>query len=46
MAVAKKIESLVSKVKREVPSCPQSIIVDELRNTIIDFCINTDIYLD
>lgn len=45
MAVAKKIESLVSKVKREVPSCPQSIIVDELRNTIIDFCINTDIYL-
>ena len=45
MAVAKKIESLVPRVKREVPSCPQSIIIDELRNTIIDFCINTDIYL-
>jgi len=45
MAVAKKIESLVPKVKREVPSCPSFIAIEELRNTIIDFCINTDIYL-
>jgi len=45
MAVAKKIESLVPKVKREAPSCPSFIAIEELRNTIIDFCINTDIYL-
>lgn len=45
MAVAKKIESLVPKVKREAPSCPSFIAVEELRNTIIDFCVNTDIYL-
>lgn len=45
MAVAKKIESLVPKVKREAPSCPSFIAIEELRNTIIDFCVNTDIYL-
>lgn len=45
MAVAKKIESLVPKVKREAPSCPSFIAIEELRNTITDFCINTDIYL-
>ena len=45
MAVAKKIESLVPKVKREAPSCPSFIVIDELRNTLIDFCVNTDIYL-
>lgn len=45
MAVAKKIESLVPKVKREAPSLPSFIAIEELRNTIIDFCINTDIYL-
>lgn len=45
MAVAKKIDSLVPKVKREAPSCPSFIAVEELRNTIIDFCVNTDIYL-
>ena len=45
MAVAKKIESLVPKVKREAPSCPSFIAIEELRNTIIDFCITTDIYL-
>jgi hypothetical protein len=45
MAVAKKIDSLVPKVKREAPNCPSFIIVDEIRNTLIDFCINTDIYL-
>ena len=45
MAVAKKIESLVPKGKREAPSCPSFIAIEELRNTIIDFCISTDIYL-
>jgi hypothetical protein len=45
MAVAKKIETLVPKVKREVPSCPSFLIIEELRNTLIDFCVNTDIYL-
>lgn len=45
MAVAKKIESLVPKAKREAPNCPSFIILDELRNTLIDFCINTDIYM-
>tara|TARA_R100000951_G_C2648300_1_gene183384 strand:- start:2681 stop:3358 length:678 start_codon:yes stop_codon:yes gene_type:complete len=45
MAVAKNIKSLVPKVKREAPSCPSFIAIEELRNTIIDFCINTDIYL-
>ena len=42
---SKKIETLVPKVKREAPSCPESLIVDELRNTLIEFCISTDIYL-
>ncbi len=45
MAVAKKIESLAPRVKREAPSCPSFIVIDELRNAIIDFCVNTDIYL-
>lgn len=45
MAVSKKIESLVPKVKREAPSCPSFLAVEELRNTLIDFCVSTDIYL-
>jgi hypothetical protein len=45
MAVSKKIETLVPKVRREAPNCPKFIILDELRNTLIDFCINTDIYM-
>jgi hypothetical protein len=45
MAVAKKIESLVSKVKREAPSCPSFIAIEELRNSLIEFCVSTDIYL-
>ena len=45
MAASKKIESLVPKVKREAPNCPSFIVIEELRNTIIDFCVNTDIYL-
>jgi len=45
MAVAKKIDTLIPKVKREVPSCPRAVILDEIRNTLIDFCINTDIYV-
>tara|TARA_R110002012_G_scaffold272981_1_gene458744 strand:- start:6235 stop:6912 length:678 start_codon:yes stop_codon:yes gene_type:complete len=42
---SKKIETLVPKVKREAPSCPNFIAIDELRNTLIDFCVNTDIYM-
>ena len=45
MAVTKKIETLVPKVRREAPNCPKFIIIDELRNTLIDFCVNTDIYM-
>ena len=45
MAVSKKLETLVPKVRREAPNCPKFIIIDELRNTLIDFCINTDIYM-
>ena len=45
MAVSKKIETLVPKVRREAPNCPKSIIIDELRNSLIDFCVNTDIYM-
>jgi hypothetical protein len=45
MAVSKKLETLVPKVRREVPNCPKFIVLDELRNTLIDFCINTDIYI-
>lgn len=45
MAVAKKIDTLIPKVKREVPSCPRTVMLDEIRNTLIDFCINTDIYV-
>jgi len=41
----KKIETLVPKVKREAPSCPDFIAIEELRNSLIDFCINTDIYM-
>ena len=42
---SKKIQTLVPKVKREAPSCPEALIIDELRNTLIEFCISTDIYL-
>jgi|TARA_R100000084_G_scaffold103005_1_gene58866 hypothetical protein len=42
---SKKIETLVPRVKREAPSCPDFIAIDELRNTLIDFCVNTDIYM-
>ena len=45
MAVSKKIEALVPKVRREAPSCPSFLAIEELRNTLIDFCVNTDIYL-
>ena len=45
MAVSKKIETLVPKVKREAPSCPSFLAIEELRNTLIEFCVNTDIYL-
>ena len=45
MAVSKKIETLVPKVRREAPSCPSFLAIEELRNTLIDFCVNTDIYL-
>ena len=45
MAVAKKIDTLIPKVKREVPNCPRAVMLDEIRNTLIDFCINTDIYV-
>lgn len=45
MAVSKKIDTLIPKVKREVPNCPRAVMLDEIRNTIIDFCINTDIYV-
>jgi hypothetical protein len=41
----KKIETLVPRVRKEAPSCPESLAVDELRNTLIEFCISTDIYL-
>tara|TARA_Y100000114_G_scaffold28767_2_gene24526 strand:+ start:273 stop:950 length:678 start_codon:yes stop_codon:yes gene_type:complete len=41
----KKIQTLVPRVRKEAPSCPESLAVDELRNTLIEFCISTDIYL-
>ena len=45
MAVSKKIETLVPKVRREAPSCPSFLAIEELRNTLLDFCVTTDIYL-
>ena len=45
MAVSKKIETLIPRIRREAPNCPKVIALDEIRNTLIDFCINTDIYM-